>query len=390
MTDQSDSNATHKADAIIVGGGPVGWVSALALLRAGYQTTLVAPAVQKRDYRTIALMQGSLEFLRSLDLIPEEMEDSTPLEIMRMVDATERLIRAPEVEFDAKEIGFPCFALNIPVEILIKSIKSAIDGLPGFKLVDGIVENADLSENPKLTLADGQVLTAKLIVAADGKASKIRELSGIALQQWAYPQCAFVTQFSHSRPHNNVSTEFHTKTGPFTLVPLHGNRSSLVWVETPEKVQELMAMDDAALSAEIEQKSSHLVGKISILERRQFFPMNAQIAKKMGSGPVFLVGESGHAFPPIGAQGLNLGIRDIKSMVEALAANPGDFIANLSEAYAKNRQLDVKSRTYGVDLLNRSLLSDLLPVQMLRGLGLFAAGSIPSIRKSLMRQGVGV
>ncbi len=381
---------TQNFDAIVVGGGPVGWISALALIRAGFKTALVAPALQNQDHRTIALMQGSLKYLISLGLLPEEMPDATRMETMRLVDATGRLIRAPEVAFEASEIGFPYFALNIPVKSLVESVKKVLSDQQGFTLVDGVVKGADFSECTKLTLANDQFLTAKMIVAADGKNSKTRELSGIVLKHWDYPQIAFITQFNHSKPHQNTSTEFHTKTGPFTLVPLQGNRSSLVWVETPEYVEKLLSMDDAALCKVIENQSSFLVGRISKLEKRQSFPMSAQVAARMGRGPVFLVGESGHAFPPIGAQGLNLGIRDIESMIKSLGSNALKNNVIQSNQYAEQRKVDVTSRTFGVDLLNRSLLTGFLPAQLIRAIGLFTAGNISSIRKQLMHQGIAI
>ncbi|MFK8035821.1 MAG: FAD-dependent monooxygenase [Hyphomicrobiales bacterium] len=383
------SETNSNLNALIVGGGPVGWLSALALAKKGTVSTLVARDEPLQDLRTVALMQGSLAFLDELGLDPQSIDDATALETMRLIDGTKRLIRAPEVNFVASEIGHPYFALNIPVSGLVKRIQEKLATFSNFTYISGAVDHVSFDNGVKLTLANSRVLTADFVVGADGRNSKIRDCANISSKKWTYPQTAFITQFQHNKPHNNISTEFHTETGPFTLVPLSGQRSSVVCVVKPDEAENLMQMCDSELTLEMEKRSRFLLGKLSDFSQRQIFPMSSQISKKMASGRVFLVGESGHAFPPIGAQGLNLGIRDVQELGRRIQNTSQSHIEKIADAYNKARRLDVTTRTMGVDALNRSLLTDFLPVQSLRCLGLFATKNIAPVRKAMMREGLG-
>lgn len=383
----SDTNSALNA--IVVGGGPVGWLSALALSQNGINTKLLAKKEPLNDLRTVALMQGSLAFLDDLEIDPASVKDVAALETMRLIDGTKRLFRAPEVSFAASEIGHPYFALNVPVLGLVKQIQEKLSSYSNFEHISHMVSEVSLSDIVETRLDNDDVLVSDVIIGADGRGSKVRESANISIKKWSYPQTAFITQFSHSKPHMNVSTEFHTETGPFTLVPLSGNRSSVVCVVKPDTADDLLALDDVGLISELEERSRHLVGKISDIGARQTFPMSSQISSKMAVGRTFLVGESGHAFPPIGAQGLNLGIRDVQELAKQLKHKTSSDIDRTAVTYNKARRLDVTTRTMGVDLLNRSLLTDFLPVQSLRGLGLFATKSITPIRKAMMREGLG-
>ena len=378
-----------QTSALIVGGGPVGWLSALVLAKAGLQTTLVARDEPEEDHRTIALMQGSLSFLDELGVASATIGDATPLETMRLIDASARLIRAPEVSFHASEIGLNYFALNIPVSGLVKRIQQTAATASNLVHKAGFVSDISLTDGVTVRLDDGSSINADLIVGADGRHSVVRAAAGISVRQWDYPQTAFITQFSHQAPHHNISSEFHTETGTFTLVPLHGHRSSVVCVVTPDEAANLMQLSEMVLAQELERRSHHLLGKLSNFGPRQSFPMASSIAGKMAEGRAFLVGESGHSFPPIGAQGLNLGMRDVEELASQLAHLQAADVFQAAAEYSRRRAFDVNSRTYGVDMLNRSLLSGLLPVQMARGLGLYAAKSFSPLRRTLMRQGLG-
>lgn len=379
----------NQTRAIIIGGGPVGWLSALALARTGLKTALVAGDTPLQDQRTIALMQGSLAFLDETGVDASSISDATPLETMRLIDGTSRLIRAPEVSFQAGEIGHAFFALNIPVSNLVKQIQDVASTHSNFTFKLGLAQEISFDDEVTVTLESGEIIKADLVVGADGRQSKVRQAAGIAVRQWDYPQTAVVTHFHHEKSHQNISTEFHTETGPFTLVPLQGKRCSLVCVVSPDEAERLMAVSDAELSRHIEKRGRHLVGRVSDLGPRQSFPMSSQIADKMADGRAFLVGESGHAFPPIGAQGLNLGIRDVEELSKQVLNLSHASISDIVIRYNQKRQLDVKSRTFGVDMLNRSLLTGFLPVQFARGLGLYAAKSFAPLRRTMMRQGLG-
>ena len=197
---------------------------------------------------------------------------------------------------------------------------------------------------------------------------------------------------AHRRPHYDTSTEFHTESGPFTLVPLPGDRSSLVWVLDPERASEFFGMDDVELNAEIESRAHSLLGRMSIEGGRAVFPLAVETAATFGRARIALVGEAAHVVPPIGAQGLNLGFRDAATLAEIVAEarrqglDPG--APEVLARYEAARRPDVTSRTLAIDLLNRSLLSDFLPLQAARGLSLFLASRVGPLRRALMREGV--
>ena len=195
--------------------------------------------------------------------------------------------------------------------------------------------------------------------------------------------------FGHSREHGFISTEFHTETGPFTQVPLPGNRSSLVWVVKPETAEELAALDDAALSVRVEQKMQSMLGRVSVEPGRQVYPLSALMPARFAQDRIALVGEAAHVFPPIGAQGLNLGIRDVEDIVRTASEyrdDPGSPAA--LAAYDRRRRPDVLARSTAVNLLNVSLLSDMLPAQMARSAGLGVLGALAPLRAFFMREGM--
>jgi 2-octaprenyl-6-methoxyphenol hydroxylase len=196
----------------------------------------------------------------------------------------------------------------------------------------------------------------------------------------------------HSRPHRDSSTEFHTPSGPFTLVPLPGLRSSLVWVLDPYKADEIAALDDATLGLEIERASHSILGKIELEPGRGLFPLSAVTAHQFAANRIALVGEAAHVIPPIGAQGLNLGLRDAATIGElaAEAKRAGEDIGgnNMLAAYDKMRRSDVTTRGVAIDLFNRTLLTDFFPVQGLRGLGLYMIDKIGPLRRAVMREGI--
>jgi 2-octaprenyl-6-methoxyphenol hydroxylase len=217
----------------------------------------------------------------------------------------------------------------------------------------------------------------------------VRDAAAIGVKSWSYPQTAIVLNFSHSRPHGNVSTEFHTPTGPFTQVPLPGDRSSLVWVVRPQTAEELRALDDAALSRAIETRMQSMLGRVSVEPGRQIYPLSTVIPNRFAQNRIALVGEAAHVFPPIGAQGLNLGIRDVADLVDTASQYSDDpGAADALAIFDRKRRPDVMARTGAVSLLNRSLLSDLLPAQLARSAGLGVLGGFSPLRAFFMREGM--
>ena len=379
--------------AIVVGGGPAGLTAAMALASGGISTVLVGPRPGQADNRTTALLAGSVTALETLGVWALCRDQAAPLRVMRIVDDTGRLWRAPEVKFEADEIGLEAFGYNIENRHLVAALEQHARTLPGLRLVDDQVTEVTPDEDSvSVVLKGGETLRAPLVIGADGRRSLCREAAGIAIDERRTPQVALTVSFSHSRPHHDASTEFHTPSGPFTVVPLPGQRSSLVWVLDPDEADDVAALDDEELSAEIERASHSILGKVTVAPGRGLFPLTVATARRFGEKRIALVGEAAHVIPPIGAQGLNLGLRDAATIGElAVEAHRqgGDIgSAALLTRYDRLRRADVGSRTLAVDLLNRTLLSDLLPAQGARGLGLYMIDRIGPLRRSVMREGV--
>jgi 2-octaprenyl-6-methoxyphenol hydroxylase len=387
-----DRNAS-ASDAIVVGGGPAGLIAATALAREGVQTTLLAPKPPHTDHRTTALLGSSVDILKDLGLWTLIERTAAPLRKLRLVDGTRRLIRTPEVLFEATEIGLDAFGYNIANDALLSVLRTNLDN-PRLRVIEQTAINVNIDEDlAHVMLADGSSLGARLIVAADGRNSLCRQAAGIGTSKRPLPQHAVALNLSHSRPHNDVSTEFHTESGPFTLVPLQGMRSSLVWVCRAQDVERLLGATPDELSREIEDKSRFLLGEVRVDGPRGIFPLRVEIADRFADNRVALAGESGHVIPPIGAQGLNLGIRDAAEIArlagEALRQGDDPGSKSVIAAYDLNRRGDIRSRAAAVELLGRSLLTEFLPVHLARSVGLEIASRVSLLRRNLMRAGVG-
>jgi 2-octaprenyl-6-methoxyphenol hydroxylase len=379
--------------AIVVGGGPAGLTAAIALASGGIQTVLAGKRPAATDNRTTALLGSSVTALKTLGVWELCADLSAPLSVIRIVDDTGRLWRAPEVKFEAHEIGLDAFGYNIENRHLVAALDRRARTLSNLRLIDDEVLSVAPDERAvSVALKCGDTLQAPLVVGADGRRSLCRAAAGISMEERDYPQVALTVCFKHTRPHRDISTEFHALNGPFTLVPLPGNRSSLVWVLDPSDAEMLAALDDVELSEEIERTSHSILGKIEVEPGRGRFSLNRTCARRFAASRIALIGEAAHVIPPIGAQGLNLGLRDAASIGErAIAAQrAGRDIGgiNVLAAYDKMRRADVGGRMFAVDLLNRALLTDFLPVQGARGLGLYMLDRIGPLRRALMREGV--
>jgi 2-octaprenyl-6-methoxyphenol hydroxylase len=380
---------TSEAGIIVVGAGPAGLAAALRLQQAGYAVSLIAPAATAPDRRTSALIGGSVGLLERIGVWAAIEPQAAPLRTLRIVDGTRRLIRSPEVTFNASEIGLDAFGYNVPNSALIQALQAAV-AATGVERVANHVDGVTAGDNEvAVNLADRSTRTAKLVIASDGRNSRVRESLGIAVSEWRYRQAALVVNLRHADPHHDTSTEFHTEAGPFTLVPLPGKRSSLVWVGRPGDIERRAALSEEALAVEIEAQSSSILGAVEIDGPRQVFPLAGMRAARLAADRVALVGEAAHLFPPIGAQGLNLGYRDVAALGDVLAGRPPDpGESRRLAAYERARRADVFTRTAAVDALNRTLLTGFLPVQGVRGLGLFLLDRIAPLRRAVMRQGV--
>jgi len=380
-------------EAVVVGGGPAGLTAAIALAGAQVPTALIAGRPRAADNRTTALLAGSVTALETLAVWQRCRAHAAPLRVMRIVDDTGRLLRAPEVRFEAAEIGLEAFGYNVENRHLITAMTERAREIAALEVIaQDAVDIAINTDAVAINLDDGGTVVARLAVGADGGRSRCRVAAGIETEGFAYPQTALTLILRHGRPHHDISTEFHRPSGPFTLVPLPGLRSSLVFVTDPDDAARVHALPAAELAAEIERRTHSILGKIELEPARGIFPLKVERARAFGARRIVLVGEAAHVIPPIGAQGLNLGLRDAASIAELVATahqagrDPGTD--ELIARYEEMRRADATGRTLAVDLLNRSLLSDFLPLQGARGLGLTLLQQIGPLRRAAMREGV--
>lgn len=382
--------STFTAEVAVIGAGPAGLFSAIALAAAGVDTVLVAPPAMA-DHRTTALLAGSVTALDALDAWRSCVAQAAPLKQLRIIDGTQRLIRAPEILFTAAEIDREAFGYNIENRHLLAALQARAAALGLSSVATPALAIESDASSVSVRHANGLV-RVQLAIGADGARSICRTAAAISTRRRAYPQTALTLNLAHARTHDDTSSEFHTEEGPFTLVPLPGRRSSLVCVVAPAQCAKLAAMDDAALAAEIERRAHSLLGTMTVESSRGEFPLAVESADAFARDRIVLVGEAAHVVPPIGAQGLNLGIRDAAIIAEIVADahRQGEDVGSpdVMRRYEEERRADIAIRTVAVDLLNRTLLADFMPVHGARGLSLYLVDRIGPLRRALMREGI--
>ena len=317
----NETPAARAADVLVAGAGLAGLAAAFGFARAGFDVVMSGASERTGRGRTVALLDPSVAFLNSLGLWTRLRTEAAPLSSLQLIDDTGTLFPPRPVEFHAAEIGLDAFGWNIENDRMAETLADEAGRVPGLERVADGVAAYDFAASPaRARLEDGRTISARLVIGADGRDSKARRAAGLEARVHAYGQSALTVFLSHRLPHRGFSTEFHTPGGPFTLVPLPTSaaaphRSSLVWVMTEKDARRRAALDNRALAGEIERQAQSLLGAMRIEGERGLFPMTRQIVPRIVAGRLALVGDAAHVFPPLGAQGLNLGLRDVQAII---------------------------------------------------------------------------
>ena len=373
---------------IVAGAGPAGLIAALLLSHEGFEPVLIGPRAGE-DPRTIALMAPSIRLLQRIGVWQEPLVSGcAPLRELHIIDDTGNLVEAPDLRFLASELGLDAFGWNVPLSQLVPALQ-ALCAQKDLRIVDSKIERADLAEDLiQVATESGESVSARAAIAADGASSVMRSAAGISVRNWSFDQDALVTQFDHSGPHNDISTEWHRQGGVFTAVPLPGRRSALVWLDTPETIARLMALPPAEMAKEIQLASHGALGLISGVWPCRRFAMRGVAAETYAAKRVFLVGEASHVFPPVGAQGLNMSLRDVGHAVEQMLAHEDPGSPEAMDTYNRLRADDVEPRQLAISAVNHTLLAENVLPHALRALGLRTLSMVPSLRTYVMQEGL--
>ena len=395
----------EMTDILISGGGVAGLTAACAFGSAGFRVICVDPArpvteagAEGADLRTTAFLQPSIPVLDAAGLWSRLQPHAAALQVMRIIDAG-----GPEPEarltkdFDAADISDAPFGWNLPNWLLRREMVARLADLPhvSFRPGTGFARMLPRDTEALVTLSDGVQVSAKLVIGADGRASPVREALGIAAKTTRYGQKALAFAVAHDLPHQNISTEVHRKGGPFTLVPLPDRdgrpASAVVWMETGPEIARLAALPVPAFEAEMTARSSGILGPLTLLTRRSVWPIISQIADRMSGPRTVLMAEAAHVVPPIGAQGLNMSLADLATLLDLADRHRDDpGCRDVTDGFHRSRHLEVQARVTGIDLLNRASMAGSPLLRDLRAKALDALYSARPVRQMLMRAGLGL
>lgn len=394
----------ERTDIFISGGGIAGLAAGISLARLGLSVTLADPAPPPEDgtddaadLRSTAFLAPARALLEEAGLWERLADRATPLEVLRVIDcAGHPLAPVTERAFRSEDLGEPAFGWNLPNWLTRKVLTEAAAETPGLtlKLGAGFAKLLSREAEALVTLTDGTRLTARLAIAADGRASPLREAAGIGVSVARYGQKALAFAVTHEVAHGNVSTELYHEGGAFVLVPLpdHEGRpaSAVVWMQAGPEALRLAALDDAAFGRAATERSAGVLGALTPVTPRRVWPVVTQRAERLTAERVALIAEAAHVLPPIGAQGLNTSLHDVRALIDLARERPegiGDRM--FLERYTKAREADIRARATVIDLYNRLCRSDAPAVQALRSAGLTLVHDLPPVRKGIMRAGMG-
>ena len=390
-----------ELDVLVGGGGYVGLSLAVALKQAdpGLRVAVVdmrpREAISK-DPRASAVAAAASRMLERLGVWSQIEPHAQPMMEMIVTDSRLRdAVRPVFLTFDGEvEPGEP-FAHMVPNGRMVAALADRAEEL-GVELIapDAVSGFSNGPSDVEIRLASGAVRKAKLLVAADGVRSKLRDLAGIGTVRWEYDQSGIVTTVAHERPHQGRAEEHFLPSGPFAILPLTGNRSSLVWTERRDDAERLVKGDDFTFELELERRFGHHLGKLSLDGPRYAFPLGLTLARSFVQPRLALAGDAAHGIHPIAGQGLNLGFKDVAALAEVLAAarRLGEDIGALDvlERYERWRRFDTFRMGVVTDVLNRLFSNDMDVVRAVRDVGLGLVDRMPSLKRFFIRQAAGL
>ncbi|HJT43581.1 MAG TPA: UbiH/UbiF/VisC/COQ6 family ubiquinone biosynthesis hydroxylase [Rhizomicrobium sp.] len=390
------------ADVLISGAGMVGLPLGLALAQGGFKTVIadsVPPAKildPNFDGRVSALAYASVRMLTALGVWELLSPHAQPIREILVTDGQTGKPASPfSLHFDAQEVGADSLGHIAENRHIRAALYQAVDACPNLELLApaAVTSLSVEAAGAVATLANGEEISAPLVIAADGRDSPLRNQMGVQIVGWSYPQTGIVATVEHERPHNGVAYEHFLPSGPFAILPMTKNRSSLVWTEDKRKAPALLALDEAGFNAELAQRFGAHLGKTRAAGPRWSYPLSFHLARDFVRPRFALAGDCAHGIHPIAGQGLNLGLKDAAALAEVLldAARLGRDIGALDtlKRYERWRRFDSFALAASTDALNRLFSNDIAPLRHLRDLGLGIVDSIGPARRFFMRHAGG-
>lgn len=398
-TRKNQGENPQRYDLIISGAGIAGLTLACLLGDLGLRIALIEPfppaALKDTPItgRTVALMKSSLNVLRAAGMGDFIEEHGTTMEVMRILDDSIPNQKMLNVHFDSFDLGQPYFSMNIPNAPLRAALFEHAQSIKTITIHKNSLSNIKALETKvHAELEDGATLIAPLIIGADGRKSIVRESAGIKIARKEYGQSAITCVINHSRAHDFTSIEFHRPSGPFALVPMRGNQSSVVWVEHTKDAEEIMRLPRPAFEQKLQDNTKDILGGITLETNPECWPLCSIKAKSLIAPRVALIAEAAHVMSPITAQGLNLSLRDVAGLSEIIAdtirigADHGSHTT--LRQYESRRNIDIATRIYGVNGMN-ALVSNNNPVlKDMRRMGLKMIDKFSPLKMLAMQHGL--
>ncbi|MCF3945678.1 UbiH/UbiF/VisC/COQ6 family ubiquinone biosynthesis hydroxylase [Acidiphilium iwatense] len=393
----------RDTDIAIIGAGPVGAALALRLAQAGRSVLLVdraaLPPMEHPDFdgRAYAIAQGSRPLLDETGLWDTLPFAPRPIEQIRVSDGKPGRPASPLfLNFDHRDVGDDPFGWIVEARSLRMAINRRLAEAENLILrapSDASVVRSD--DHAAITLADGEAFRARLVVAADGRASQLRAEANIPVTRFAYRQSAVVCAIAHGRPHRGVALEHFLPGGPFAQLPMSdaedgAHISAIVFTDSHAVASRLGTLDDARFTAEVARRLGDHLGAIRLVGRRWTYPLSALHAHRYFAARLALVGDSAHGIHPIAGQGLNLGLRDAMALARLIDAADDPGTPGLLARYQRARRPDNLLMLLATDGLDRLFSTDLPPVRLARDLGLAAVNRMPRLKRAFMRTAMGI